>query len=81
MHSVSNYPTSEEIEKLFNDNFFTKISTMSIRSFAYEKEDKIYNIKDQTMFKEIMNLIEKTSEKKEIIETCGHAMYIGKKTN
>jgi len=26
-----------------------------------------------------MELIEKTSNNKEIIEMCGHAMYIGKK--
>lgn len=31
------------------------------------------------MFDEILRLIEETSEIKEIIETCGHAMYIGSK--
>lgn len=73
------YPTSEEIESLFTQNNFTKITTFSIRGFGYEKEDKLYEIKDKAMFDAIIDLIEKTSEYKEIIETCGHAMFIGKK--
>ena len=48
-------------------------------SFAYEKEDQLYSIQDPTMFNEMLRLLEKISERKEIIETCGHAMYIGKK--
>ena len=31
------------------------------------------------MFESIINLINNTSEDKSIIETCGHAMFIGKK--
>lgn len=73
------YPTSKEIEELFEKNNFVKITTFSIRGFGYEKEDKLYKIQDKDMFEEIINLIEKTSECKEIIETCGHAMFIGKK--
>lgn len=71
------YPTSDEIEALFNDNNFKKVDMLSIRSFGYEKEDKIYNIQDEKIFNEILNLISKTSKNKELIETCGHAMYIG----
>lgn len=73
------YPTSEEIEELFEDNNFEKITIFSIRGFGYEKEDKLYGIQDKKMFEEIINLIEKSSTCKEIIETCGHAMFIGKK--
>lgn len=73
------YPTSNEIEELFNKHGFNKITISSIRGFAYEKEDKLYNIQDKEMFNEIIKLIEKTSELKEIIETCGHALYIGSK--
>lgn len=72
------YPTSDEIESLFLDNSFEKIDMFSIRGFGYEKEDKLYSIKDDKIFNEILNLISKTSKCKEIIETCGHAMYIGK---
>lgn len=73
------YPTSKEIEELFNENSFNKITISSIRGFAYEKEDNLYNIQDKEMFDEIINLIEETSEMEELVETCGHAIYIGKK--
>ena len=52
---------------------------MSIRGIGYEKEDKLYQLEDEKMFNEIIKIIEKTADTKEIIETCGHAMYIGKK--
>ena len=39
----------------------------------------LYGFQDEEMFNEIIKLIEKTSESKELIETCGHAMYIGSK--
>lgn len=72
------YPTSDEIEKLFKDNNFEKIDILSIRGFGYEKEDKLYSINNEKIFNEILNLISETAKCKEIIETCGHAMYIGK---
>lgn len=73
------YPTSKEIEELFAKNKFAKIDMFSIRGFGYEKEDNIYDIKDKKMFETILNLIEKTASLPEIIELCGHAMFIGKK--
>lgn len=73
------YPTSDEIIKLFDDYNFNKISVSSIRGFGYEKEDELYKITDKAMFDEIINIIESTSQYKEIIETCGHAMYVGEK--
>ena len=73
------YPTSDEIVKLFEYNGFDKISLSSIRGFGYEKEDKIYDIADKEMLDKIIQLIETTSDEAAIVETCGHAMYIGKK--
>ena len=73
------YPSSDQIEQLFAKHHFTKISISSIRGFGYEKEEQLYHIPDRGMFDEILHLIEETSEIKEIIETCGHAMYIGSK--
>lgn len=73
------YPTSKEIEELFDNCNFEKIDIKSIRGIGYEKENNIYNITDEQVFNKIMELIEQTSNKKEIIEMCGHAMYIGKK--
>lgn len=71
------YPSSEQIEKLFASNGFTKIKLLSIRGLGYEKEEQIYSIKDDRFFNAILNLISQTAEYKELIETCGHAMYIG----
>jgi len=73
------YPSSKEIEQIFEDNHFNKICMSSIRGFAYGKEDALFSINDQRMFDEIISLVEQMSETKEIIETCGHAMYIGRK--
>lgn len=73
------YSTLEEIEQLFSENNFEQLDMLSIRGIGYEKEDCLYNLKDKEMFKKIINIIEKTSRKKEIISMCGHAMYIGKK--
>ncbi len=70
------YPTSNEIEELFLNNGFDKIEVSSIRGFGYEKEDNLYNIKDKEMFNEVIELIEETSTISEIVETCGHAIYI-----
>lgn len=75
------YPTSKEIEELFENCNFEKIDIKSIRGIGYEKEDNIFNITDKQIFNKIMELIEQTSNQNEIIEMCGHAMYIGKKYN
>lgn len=73
------YPTTNEIEKLFNNNNFDTICLRSIRGLGYEKEEKIFSITNKEMYDSIINLINKTSEDKSIIETCGHAMFIGMK--
>lgn len=73
------YPTTDEIVQLFSDNEFETICIRSIRGFGYEKEDKIYDIDDKEMFDTVIELINKTATDKSIVETCGHAMFIGKK--
>ncbi len=73
------YPTVKEIEDLFQECKFNKIEIRSIRGIGYEKEDNIYGIKDEKIFNKIIELIAQISTKSEIIEMCGHAMYIGKK--
>lgn len=73
------YPSSDEFVKLFSDEGFEKISLRSIRGFGYERERMIYASENTEMIKEIMDIIDRTSEMKEIVETCGHAMYVGRK--
>lgn len=73
------YPTSEEISRLFEDNQFIQMEISSVRGFGYGREEHLYALKDKAMFQEIIQLIEKTSCEKELVETCGHAIYIGTK--
>jgi hypothetical protein len=42
-------------------------------------EAMIFKFKNKNAFKDILNLISQTAEDKSIIETCGHAMYVGVK--
>ena len=72
------YATSDYIEKLFADNGYVKKVIRSIRGFAYNKEDFFSNVRPD-MKEDVIELIETTSEMKEIVEMCGHAMYVGVK--
>ena len=73
------YPTSEEIENLFDGNGFEKIVLRSIRGFGYEKEDMIYKFENTPDFDKIIGLINDTAADKSIVEMCGHAIYVGRK--
>ena len=73
------YANSQETETVFARYGFNKITVSSVRGFGYGKEELIYKIRDQEMLREIMDLMEKTASRPEIVETCGHAMYIGSK--
>lgn len=73
------YAESDEMETLFGTAGFEKMLVRSIRGFAYEKEEALYSIQNPAMKEKIFSLIEKTATRKEIIETCGHAVYIGRK--
>lgn len=73
------YAESEEMERLFGENGFQMQLMRSIRGFAYEKEEKLDQIENPAMKAKIFDLIHQTASRKEIIETCGHAVYIGRK--
>ena len=75
------FPTSQEIVQLFGENRFTKVFMRSVRGLGYNKEEKLYEmaVKNKTLFDVIITLINKTADNPSIIETCGHAMYIGRK--
>ena len=73
------YATATEMKKLFESNHFETNCIRSVRGFGYEKEDMIYQVKDEAVFAEIMKAIDKTAEEPAIVEMCGHAVYIGRK--
>lgn len=74
------YPKSAEIERLFADNGFEKELLRSVRGFGYQKEEQLFKIADAQIFDKIIELIDSTAENKAIVETCGHAIYVGHKT-
>lgn len=75
------YPTSEEIEELFRNHGFSKQQIRSIRGFGWKREEVLFRAqeKDPDMFKVMIDMINETAENKAIVETCGHAAYVGKK--
>jgi|SRR5690554_1567158 2-polyprenyl-3-methyl-5-hydroxy-6-metoxy-1,4-benzoquinol methylase len=75
------YPESKEIVQLFKKHNFTQILLRSIRSFGYNREEKLYELseKNSSLFNKIIELIDTTSTNPAIIETCGHALYVGRK--
>lgn len=73
------YPTSAEICTLFSNAGFSKIRLASIRSFAYGREEQLEKLQSPSMRSTILQLAENMCELPEIVETCGHALYIGKK--
>jgi len=71
------YAESSEMEALFHGHGFEKVALRSVRGFAYEREERIMAIDDPAMREKIYDLIEETASRKEIVETCGHAVYVG----
>lgn len=51
----------------------------SVRGFGYGREEMLASIEDAQMKELIYELMEKTAARKEIVETCGHAVYMGQK--
>ena len=76
------YPTLEEIEELFGENGFTKELIRSIRGFGYGREDSIFRMKEEApdMFETVINMLNETAANKSVIDMCGHAVYVGKKS-
>ena len=77
------YLESQEIDTLFSQHYFTNVLLRSIRGLGYNKEGKLYELSNYnvSLFNKIIDLINQTSTNPAIIETCGHALYIGRKNS
>lgn len=75
------YPTSEEIEELFRSHGFDKQQIRSIRGFGWEREEVLFRVQAKVpeIFDVMIDMINATAEDKAIVETCGHAVYVGRK--
>lgn len=72
----------DNMVKYFKESGFSQVLLRSIRSLGYRQEKNILALEKDNpeYFKTILKVIDETSEEKEVIETCGHAIYIGKKS-
>lgn len=77
------YPRSDELQDLFRSHGFKMKLMRSIRSFGYGREEQISNLKqaDISLYKILLQLIEYTAQNPAVIESCGHALYIGQLIN
>ena len=75
------YPTSEEIEKLFRAHGFSKQLIRSVRGFGWGRAEVLFRVKekDPEVFETMIAMMNETAGDKAIIETCGHAVYVGQK--
>lgn len=75
------YPASSEVAELFEAGGFTACHIRSLRGFMYNKEETLYKytVNSPELFDKIIGMINSTATDPAIIETCGHAVYIGKK--
>ena len=69
-----------EIVRLFAAHGFDRLALCSVRGFGYGREEQLFALQDEAMRHEILHLIESTASAPEIIETCGHALYVGRRT-
>jgi ubiquinone/menaquinone biosynthesis C-methylase UbiE len=65
----------------FENAGFSELEIRSIRSVGYGREKAILELKetDESRFDAIMDIMAKMSADPSVIESCGHALYIGKK--
>jgi S-adenosylmethionine-dependent methyltransferase len=75
------YPTTIEIERLFIDSGFIEEKIRSVRGFGFGREEEIIKLmnEDKELYDIMIDLIDETSADPAIIETCAHAVYIGRK--
>lgn len=75
------YPKTEEVVELFANNGFKKDYIRSVRGFGFGKEENIYKLKDENveLYDLMIRLINSSASDAAIVETCAHAVYIGKK--
>lgn len=75
------YPQPGEIVHLFEQHHFEQLLLRSLRGFGYNREEKLYEAfkTNRPLFDKLMELIDQTATEPAIIETCGHALYVGRK--
>ena len=75
------YLSSKQVETFMTQTGFKKILLRSARGLGHKLEKGIIEKKnsDPVLYQKIMDIIEKSSEDEAVINTSGHALYVGKK--
>jgi ubiquinone/menaquinone biosynthesis C-methylase UbiE len=75
------YPTTMELNRLFESIGFKQNRIRSVRGFGFNREEQILGLKDENrdLYDLMIRLINETAEDPGIIDTCAHALYVGSK--
>lgn len=76
------YISSKQIGEFMSQVGFARILIRSTRGLGYRLEKGILEKRenDPLLYQKIMDIIEKTSEDDAVVNTCGHALYVGRKS-
>ena len=76
-----NYVKTKSLLEILKRVGFEKKLLRSIRGIGYKQEKEILDLQktNPTFYQEIMRIINQTATDDPIIETCGHALFIGEK--
>ncbi len=75
------YIQKSTLMNIVNTIGFEKLLIRSIRGLGMGQEEQLLELahKDPTYFQDILEVIHLTASQPSVIETCGHALYIGEK--
>ena len=73
---------TQKLEEYFSHGGFEKRLLRSIRSIGYMRADHILPLreKDRDYYQTIMEILHGVSGEPSVVDSCGHAIYIGQKT-
>ena len=77
------YLQTSTLLNIFKEIGFKQLLLRSIRGIGYKQEKEILSLRTQnpSFYQAIMEIIHETSGNEAILETCGHAVFIGEKLN
>ena len=69
------------MEDFFNESGFKKLLLRSIRGIGNKQEKNILSLKekDSRYYETMLKIIENTAIELSVVETCGHAIFVGEK--
>ena len=77
-----NFLKTADLLDQFEKQGFQTLLLRSIRGIGYGKEEEILKWKEERpdLYREVMRILHRTAADPPILETCGHAIYVGQKS-